>query len=88
MPLRPLLLDLREHLLRERPMRFLLSLKRMAPDETLLVVCDHDPSGLLGELKPVLEKEFTCWVTEDGPQIWRILISRPEDQRQIKGERY
>jgi uncharacterized protein (DUF2249 family) len=67
-------------------MRFLLSLKRMALDESLLVVCDHDPSGLLGELRSVLEKEFTCRVTENGPENWWISISRPEDRRHIKGE--
>ena len=75
MPLRPLLLDLREHPLRERSMRLLLSLKKVAPSETLLVVSDHNPAPLLQELKPVLEKDFTYWIPEAGPETWRILIS-------------
>jgi uncharacterized protein (DUF2249 family) len=88
MPLRPLLLDLREHRVCERPVRFLLSLKRLAPGETLLVVCDDDPGPLLQELKPVLEKSFTCWTQGAGPDIWRILISRGESQSDFKEEPY
>lgn len=75
MPLRPFVLDLREHPLCERPTRFLLSLERMTPGDTFLVVNDRDPDPLLQQLKPVLEKGLTYWIPEAGPEIWRILIS-------------
>ncbi len=75
MPLRPFLLDLREHPLFERSMRILLSLETMAAGDTLLVVSDRDPDPLLQELKPTLEKGFTYWTPEAGPEIWRVLLS-------------
>ena len=84
MPLRPLLLDLREHPLCERPIRALSSLERMGAGDTLIIVSDRDPSLLLQELKPVLEKGFTYWIPEAGPEIWWILIScegSVDDQR-------
>jgi len=37
-------------------MRFLLSVEKLAPDETPLVVSDRDPDALVRELKPVLER--------------------------------
>jgi len=75
MPLRPILLDLREHPIGERPLRFLSSLEQMSSGDTLLVVSDRDPDPLLQQLKPVLEKGLTYWIPEAGPEIWRILIS-------------
>ncbi len=75
MPLRPFVLDLREHPLSDRPMRFLLSLEQMSSGDTLLVVSDRDPDALLQQLKPVLEKGLTYWIPEAGPEIWHILIS-------------
>jgi uncharacterized protein (DUF2249 family) len=84
MPLRPYLLDLREHPLSERRIRLLLTLEEMTPGDTLLVVSERNPDALLEELKPVLEKSFTYWIAEAGPETWRILISCEEsigDQR-------
>ena len=78
MPLRPMLLDLREHPICERPMRFLLSLEQMSSGEALIVVNDRDPDPLLQDLKPVLEKGFTYWIPEAGPEVWRILLSCEE----------
>jgi len=75
MPVRPFLLDLREHPLCERSMRFLLSLEEMAPDDTLIVVTDRDPDPLLHELRSILESGFSYWVPEAGPEVWRVLIS-------------
>ena len=76
MPLKPALLDLRQHPLCERPMQMLLSLERMPPGETFLVVNDHDPELLLQQLGPVFQRGFNYWVAEEGAEIWRIVISR------------
>ncbi|GEM_PF-403459 len=81
MPLRPSLVDLREHPLCERPMRLLLSLERAVPGDTLLVVNDHDAGPLFQELKPILEKRFTYWASEAGPETWRTFISCEEPIR-------
>ena len=78
MPLRPVLLDLREYPLCERPMRVLLSLERLAMGETMVVIDDCDPDPLLKELKPALDRGYTYWVAEEGPEIWRIFISCEE----------
>ncbi len=78
MPLRPLLLDLRELTLGERPIRALSFLEKMTPGEALLIVNDRDPESLLQEIKPTLEKGYTYWIPEAGPEIWRILISRED----------
>jgi uncharacterized protein (DUF2249 family) len=57
-------------------MRCLLSLERLATGETVVVMNDLDPDPLLKELKPVLDRGFTYKLAEEGPEIWRILISR------------
>ena len=76
MPLRPVLLDLREHALCERPMHVLLSLERLAEGESMLVIDDRDPDPLLNQLKPVLGEDYTYWVAEEGPEIWRLFVMR------------
>jgi len=77
-PLRPPLLDLREHPLCEQHLGFLLSLETLASAETLLVVNDLDPYALLRELRPVPQRGYRYWIPEAGPEIWRILICREE----------
>ncbi len=53
-----------------------MSLRAMEQGETLLVVNDRDSDLLLEELEDVLEPGFICWVTEQKPDVSRILISR------------
>ena len=84
MPLRPILLDLREYPLCERSMRLLSFLEQMNQGDTLLVVNDRDPAPLLEELKPLLETGYSAWVPESGPEIWHILISREEPENSIQ----
>lgn len=83
MPLRPLLIDLRQHPLSERPMRLLLALERARSGDTYMIVDDRDPTSLFQELKPILEKRFTYWASEAGPEIWRVFISCEEPIRDI-----
>ncbi len=78
MPLRPSLLDLRQYPLCERSMQTYSSLKGMVTGDTLLIVNDNDPHLLLQQLRPIIERNFTYWITEDGPQTWRIIFSRSE----------
>jgi uncharacterized protein (DUF2249 family) len=71
-------------------MRFLSSLDQMVCGDTLLVVSDRDPDSLLQDLKSALEKGFTYWIPEAGPETWRILISCErsiEHQREKNGHR-
>ncbi len=78
MPLRPSLLDLRQYPLCERSMQTYSSLEGMGTGDTLLIVNDNDPHLLLQQLRPIIERNFTYWITEDGPQTWRIIFSRSE----------
>ncbi len=78
MPLRPLLLDLRELPLGNRPVSARSFLEKMTPGEALLIVNDRDPEPLLQAIKPTLDKGYTYWIPEEGPEIWRILISRED----------
>jgi len=75
-PLKPTLLDLREHPLCERPMHVLLSLERLAGGETVLVIDDRDPDPLLRNLKTALDQGYTYWIAEEGPEIWRLFVTR------------
>jgi uncharacterized protein (DUF2249 family) len=75
MPLRPSLLDLRQFPLCERALQTHSSLEGMVTGETLLIVNDLDPNPLLQQLRPILESHFNYWITEDGPQTWRIIFS-------------
>ncbi|MCH7913279.1 MAG: DUF2249 domain-containing protein [Deltaproteobacteria bacterium] len=54
------------------------SLKGMGTGDTLLIVNDNNPRLLLEQLRPIIDRNFTYWITEDGPQIWRIIFSRSE----------
>ncbi len=76
MPLQPFLVDLRRYPSPQRKRQLHASLEEMAKGETLLVVNDCDSDLILEQLKDVLEEGFSYWVTEEGPEVWRILISR------------
>jgi uncharacterized protein (DUF2249 family) len=76
MPVKPFLLDLREHPLSERLMRCFLSLEKMAPGNAILIVYDRDPKALLEKLKPLLQRGCSYWIPETGPDTWRILVFR------------
>lgn len=77
MPVRLIPLDLREPL-SDKLTRALSTLRKMEAGETLLLELDRDPQPLLKELHPILEKGFEFWVVEEGPEIWRVLITRSE----------
>jgi uncharacterized protein (DUF2249 family) len=77
MPVRLIPLDLREPLA-DKLMRAVSALENMEVGETLLLELDRDPQPLLKELQPILEKGFEFWVVEEGPEIWRVLITREE----------
>lgn len=77
MPVRLIPLDLREPL-SDKLTRALSTLRKMEAGETLLLELDRDPEPLLKELRPILEKGFEFWVAEEGPEIWRVLITREE----------
>lgn len=77
MPLRPILLDLREPQ-SDQLMYALSALEHMEVGDTLLMELNRDPRALLDELRPLLDSGFSYWVAEEGLEIWRILISREE----------
>lgn len=75
MPLRPILLDLHEPQ-SDLLMHALSALEDMEVGATLLVELGRDPRPLLDQLRPILERGFSYWVVEEGPEIWRVMIYR------------
>lgn len=71
---RPSLLDLREPI-SYQPMHLLCALEDMEVGDTRLVLLDRDPDPLLQQLRPVLQRGLTYQVTEEGSEIWQVLIS-------------
>jgi uncharacterized protein (DUF2249 family) len=59
-------------------MRAIAALEELEVGETIILELDRDPRPLLNELGPFLEKRFETWVAEEGPEIWRVLITREE----------
>ena len=47
----------------------------MNATETLLIELNRDPRPLLARLHPMLEGDFSRWIAEEGPEIWRVLVA-------------
>ena len=77
MPLRPFLLDLCDPISDRLP-RALSALEHMETGDTLLMELNRDPRPLLVQLQPMLERGFSWWIAEEGPETWRVLIAREE----------
>ena len=58
--------------------RLLSTMSQVRVLPALLIVNDKDPQLFLEQLRPIIERNFTYWITEDGPQTWRIIFSRSE----------
>jgi predicted metal-dependent enzyme (double-stranded beta helix superfamily) len=59
-------------------MRLLLALERVLSGDTLWVVNDRDPTEVFQQLRPLIEKRFSYWNCEAGPDIWRTFVSCEE----------
>ena len=50
----------------------------LKPGETFALVNDHDPKPLYYQFQAERAGEFTWDYTEQGPEIWRVLIGKTQ----------
>jgi uncharacterized protein (DUF2249 family) len=51
-------------------------LDRLPPDETVVVVSDHDPLPLRFQIDALWKGTFDWSYAEEGPEVWRVRIRR------------
>lgn len=52
----------------------------LSPGGAIALINDHDPKPLLYQLQFERGNRFEWWPLEEGPEVWRILITKREDQ--------
>ncbi|WP_448205836.1 DUF2249 domain-containing protein [Azospirillum sp. sgz302134] len=50
----------------------------LAPGDAFTLVNDHDPRPLHHQLRALFADSFAWEYLEQGPEVWRVRISRPE----------
>lgn len=69
-------LDVRDVPPRERHPRIFRALDGLGHGETLLVINDHDPTPLYYQLQAERPEQFSWEYQEEGPEAWRVKITR------------
>ena len=54
------------------------SFEALTQGSSFILVNDHDPKPLYYQFKAEREGQFTWEYLEEGPQIWRVAIGKPE----------
>ena len=67
-------LDVRPFLPSERSPQVFIFFDRLLPGEKFVLVNDHDPKPLLYQFAAERKREFSWFLLEDGPRVWRIEI--------------
>lgn len=73
-------LDVRTIVPRERHPLIFTRLDALSPGEALLLVNDHDPKPLRYQLMAERPEQFSWEPQMEGPEEWRIRISRVAEQ--------
>jgi uncharacterized protein (DUF2249 family)/hemerythrin superfamily protein len=76
-----ILLDIRPLPPRERHPLIFKSFDSLADGGEFVLVSDHDPKPLLYQLQEERAGSFDWSVLEEGPEVWRILISRRSPEK-------
>lgn len=50
--------------------------EELAPDESFVLVNDHDPKPLYYQFQAERTGEFTWDYLEQGPEVWRVRLGR------------
>jgi uncharacterized protein (DUF2249 family) len=50
----------------------------LTPGSSFILINDHDPKPLYYQFKAEREEQFTWEYLEEGPQIWRVEIGKPD----------
>lgn len=69
-------LDVREIIPRERHPRIFDTFDGLAPGQSFTLVNDHDPKPLFYQFNFERPGAFDWAYLEEGPEIWRVRISR------------
>lgn len=69
-------LDLREIEIPRRHPRFFQTFDGLPAGETLVLINDHDPKPLYYQLSAERKGEFDWKALEEGPEVWRIAITK------------
>lgn len=70
------ILDVREIIPRERHPRIFDTFDGLAPGQSFTLVNDHDPKPLFYQFNVERPGAFDWAYLEEGPEIWRVRISR------------
>lgn len=71
-------LDVRTIIPRERHPKIFQTFDALAPGEAFELVNDHDPKPLFYQFDAEYKGQFTWDYREQGPEVWRVRIGRPE----------
>lgn len=69
-------IDVRQIVPRMRHPLIFQTYERLAPGEGFLLVNDHDPRPLFHQFSAEFPGEFDWTYQEQGPDVWRVRISR------------
>jgi uncharacterized protein (DUF2249 family) len=72
------IVDVREVRPAERHPMIFQAYEALQPGEGLVLINDHDPKPLFYQFKFEREGQFTWDYLEEGPQVWRVRIGKPE----------
>ena len=71
-------IDVRTIVPRERHPLIFDTFGRLGPGEAFLLVNDHDPKPLYYQFKAEMDGTFQWDYLEQGPEVWKVRIARPE----------
>ena len=69
-------IDVRRLLPRDRHPTIFSTFEELSPGEFLLLINDHDPAPLRYQFEAERPDEFTWEYIEQGPEVWRVNITR------------
>lgn len=70
-------IDVRTIVPRERHPLIFTTFNNLGPGEGFLLVNDHDPKPLYYQFKAELGEGFQWQYLEQGPEVWKVRIGRP-----------
>ncbi len=68
--------DARKYEPKDKRSTILKAFDDLLPGESMVLINDHDPEPLYHELKHSRSGEFEWKYLEEGPELWRVAISK------------
>lgn len=69
-------LDVRDIVPRERHPLIFRTFDQLAPEESFILVNDHDPKPLFYQFQAERPGAFSWEYLEQGPEVWRVAIGK------------